>query len=220
MNMIKRILKLLYYKIKYRKNNVKISPGCNIRLGTTFEGNNIIGKKTTFSGSIGYGSYMGANCVFSGKIGRYCSIADNVRVVTGTHPTKDFVSTHPCFYSPCAQGGFTYVKESRFDELRMVSDEYNVVVGNDVWLGYGCVILSGVTIGDGAIVAAGAVITKDVNPYSIVGGVPAKFIRDRFTASQISFLLDYKWWNKDKKWIMDKVDDFNNIEKFISKYEK
>lgn len=220
MSRMKQIAKLLYYRIKYRKRNVKISNGCNIGFGTIFEGNNFLGRETMFYGNIGYGSYIGANCVFSGKIGRYCSIANNVNVVGGTHPTQSFVSTHPCFYSLLTQSGFTYVSENRFDEYKYASDKYSVVVGNDVWLGYGCMIMSGVTIGDGAIVAAGAVVTKDVEPYSIVGGVPAKVIRNRFTEEQVDFLLEFKWWDKDKNWIKENVDEFSNIEKFMSTHRK
>ena len=216
---IKNTLKTLLYKLKYCKNNVKISNGCNIGCGTVFEGNNVLGRKTTFVGYMGFGSYMGANCNFWGKVGRFCSIANNVRVIIGTHPSKNFVSTHPCFYSKHCQAGFTFAKHNSFDEYKYAEGRYNVLVGNDVWIGYGAVIMAGITIGDGAIIAAGAVVTKDVEPYSIVGGVPAKVIRSRFTKEQVDFLLDLKWWSKDETWLRENASKFNNIEAFISEYK-
>ena len=88
-------------------------------------------------------------------------------------------------------------------------------IGNDVWIGLNATILDGVTIGDGAIVAAGAVVTKDVPPYAVVGGVPAKIIKYRFTESQIDFLLKFRWWEKDRKWIQQNYKRFQDIESFI-----
>lgn len=211
---IKKILKTLYYKAKYRSKNVVIRRGCNIGYKTVFEGNNVLGKKTLLSGYMGYGSYMGANCFFYGKIGRFCSIADGVRVVIGTHPSKKFVSTHPCFYSPHCQGGFTYVKETRFDEYKYADGDYNVVIGNDVWIGYGAIIMAGITIGDGAIIGTGAVVTKDVAPYTIVGGVPAKVIRKRFDDEDINFLINLKWWDWDIRKIKKYSPYFTDIKEF------
>ena len=91
-------------------------------------------------------------------------------------------------------------------------------IGNDVWIGLNATILDGVTIGDGAIVAAGAVVTKDVPPYAVVAGVPAKIIKYRFTESQIDFLLKFRWWEKDRKWIQQNYKRFQDIESFIEAY--
>ena len=82
----------------------------------------------------------------------------------------------------------------------------DIVIGNDVWIGYEAVIMSGVTIGDGAIIGTRAVVTKDVPPYTIVGGVPAKQIRKRFSEETISELLELKWWD----WTFEKISQ--NIE--------
>ena len=82
----------------------------------------------------------------------------------------------------------------------------DIVIGNDVWIGYEAVILSGVTIGDGAIIGTRALVTKDIPPYTIVGGIPAKPIRKRFTEKEISILLDKKWWDWPKEKIARNID--------------
>ena len=92
-----------------------------------------------------------------------------------------------------------------------------MIIGNDVWIGEGVTIKGGVRIGDGAIVAMNACVTKDVPPYAIVGGVPAKIIRYRFTDEQIKFLLDFQWWNKSLEWIEKHAEIFVDIETFIGK---
>lgn len=185
---------------------------CNIGLGSKLEGNNAIGDNSMFSGYLGYGSYIGKNCEILGKIGKFCAISNFVYVVSGNHPTQNFVSIHPSFFSTSKQAGFTYVNDNIFEEQCYAEDTYNVVIGNDVWIGHGVSILSGITIGDGAIVAAGAVVTKNVEPYSIVGGVPARLIKKRFNEEQIDFLLKLQWWNKPEEWIIHYSPYFFDVE--------
>ena len=91
-----------------------------------------------------------------------------------------------------------------------------VEVGNDVWIASDVKLLPGIVIHDGAVIAAGAVVTKDVPPYAIVGGVPAKVIRYRFTKEQIESLLDIQWWNKDEKWIREHAGLFDDVDGFLS----
>ena len=130
--MFKRTVKRIYYAVKNRGKNVKFSSGVNIGgFGSSFEGNNRIGKKSFFTGELGFGSYIGANAYIDAGIGKYCSIASEVKTVTGNHPVKDFVSTHPAFFSTKKQAGFTYVTGDLFKE------ETNVIIGNDVWVGRG-----------------------------------------------------------------------------------
>lgn len=93
------------------------------------------------------------------------------------------------------------------------------IIGNDVWIGINSTILNNVVIGDGAVIGAGAVVTKDVSPYSVVGGVPARLIKFRFSEEQIDRLLRIKWWDWPLELISQRIDDFNNVELFISKYD-
>jgi len=218
MNKLKRVLVNLFYVIRFRKVNLKLGKGaCILGAESSFEGYNRIGNGTCFFGTLGYGSYIGDHCRINATIGRYCSLSDRVHIVSGTHPTKGYVSIHPSFYSSRKQSGFSYVDETSFEEtLRNPIDRRtSVYIGNDVWIGYDVVLLGGIQIGDGAIVAAGAVVTKDVEPYTIVGGVPAKPIRKRFDEEQIAFLKKFRWWDKDKSWIEANHEYFRNIETFM-----
>lgn len=197
-----------------------------ISTGTVFEGDNIIERNTWISNSVvGYGTYFGDRSSFENCIiGRFCSISSYVQTVNGTHPTDIWVSTHPAFFSDRKQSGFSFVENSLFEEYQYVDGErkYLIEIGNDVWIGTGAMILQGVRIGDGAIIAAGAVVTKDVEPYSIVGGVPAKLIKYRFDEEQIRWLLDYKWWLKSRDWVKKHAQYFSNIDllrKIVEKEE-
>ncbi|MGV2874569.1 CatB-related O-acetyltransferase [Macrococcus capreoli] len=135
-------------------------------------------------------SYINGNTIIGEgtKIGKYSSISYNCYIGLNEHPTK-FLSTSPFLYS---------VRESENvnDNFKEVNSP--VVIGNDVWIGVGTIILQGVTIGDGAIIAAGSVVTKDVAPYNIVGGIPAKLIKKRFEDDIIENLINFKWWNLPK----------------------
>jgi acetyltransferase-like isoleucine patch superfamily enzyme len=115
------------------------------------------------------------------EIGRYVSIGSDSLIGLGVHPSG-FVSTFPGFYSKNKHAINYFVDDS-------MSENVKTYIGNDVWIGAGVIIPGGVTIGDGAIIAAGSVVTKDVPPYSIMGGVPAKLIRSRFSQDVIDKLL-------------------------------
>ena len=208
--MFKRLIKISLIKIRNRKKHIKFESRVNIAISSSFEGYNKIGENTTFSGNLGFGSYISPNCSISAKVGRYCSIAPFVRTSSGTHPTKDWVSTHPAFFSPKHFCGLSYVNELLFEE-----NTKEVEIGNDVWVGSNALILGGVKIGDGAIVAAGAVVTKDVPPYAIVGGVPAKIIRYRFSEDEIQRLCEIKWWNLPQDEIRKYSKCFSNVSDFL-----
>lgn len=129
-------------------------------------------------------------------VGRFCSIACGAKFIfTSANHTQKSLSTYtfPLFYEE--QG---LDKEGITDAWDHKGD---IIIGNDVWIGYEAVIMSGVTIGDGAVVGARALITKDVPPYTVVGGVPAKVIKRRFSDEIIAELLTLKWWD----WPLDKI---------------
>jgi len=139
--------------------------------------------------AIGMYSYVAKDArVNLTRIGKFCSVGPHVKSGFGLHPV-DRVSTHPVFYSDRGQCGATFGGGVAFDEQRATT------VGNDVWLGAGALLMDGVTIGNGAIVAAGAVVCHDVPAYSIVGGVPAKLIRLRATPVEIEALQRLAWWD-------------------------
>jgi len=203
--MLKRILKFLYLKLKYRKF-VIFDFSNNIGRNSSFEGFSKLGQNTTFSGKLGRCSYIGPDCYIGASVGRFTSIASGCRTIIGQHPyTYPYVSTSPVFFSLLKQCGTTFVNKQQFIESRY-ADETNkisVIIGNDCWINANVSIISGVTIGDGAVVLAGAVVTKDVPPYAIVGGVPAKVIKYRYSEEDIQFLLNVQWWNKDISWLKE-----------------
>jgi acetyltransferase-like isoleucine patch superfamily enzyme len=201
-----------------RKIDIKIGKHTNIGRECYFEGRNYLSNWVDIqNSSIGFASYLNEhnfiqNCI----IGRYTCIGPRVKTVFGTHPTSQFVSIHPAFYSLRKQCGFTYVSSQKFEEFNAPRfGKYSIKIGNDVWIGADVNIIDGVEIGDGSIVMSGAVVTKDVPRYAIVGGVPAKVIKYRFSAEEISFLTKLNWWNKDISWIQQYADNFEDIKSLM-----
>jgi len=205
---------MIFHRIKSKKLIVQFRAKAS--LSSRFEGCNKLSHHSHFSGEMGFASYIGAYSTVDGKIGKYCSIADRVAFLVLTHPIREFVSTHPCFYSMKKQSGFTYAKKQLFNEEPLLEgSKYSIDVGNDVYIGYGATIIGPCRIGDGAVIAAGAVVTEDVLPYTIVGGVPAKFIRYRFTEEKIEFLMNLQWWNKPQVWIEQHKEDFISVDRLM-----
>ena len=113
------------------------------------------------------------------------------------------------------------MNENRFEENRYVTgSHYSVVIENDVWIGADAKIMEGVTIGDGAVVAAGALVLKDVEPYSVVAGCPAKVIRNRHDDKSKKLLLKYRWWDKSEEWLRQHSQLFEDISSFINYMER
>lgn len=147
-------------------------------------------------------------------LGRYCSIAANVKIYLGGNHRHDWVSSYP-FPSQPMNLDWPNVNNRGLPTLPRTNG--NVVIGNDVWIGDDATIISGITIGDGAVVAAKSVVTKDVPQYAIVGGNPAKIIGYRFSEEQIRELVKIKWWNWSREKVNDLVDKLcsNDINAFI-----
>lgn len=209
--------KLAYYLIgKYhmiKNKHVKIRPNSRVPYSSKFEGYNVICDNTYFRGEIGLCSYIGPDSLVVGRIGRFCSIARNVTFLESTHPTSKFVSSHPAFYSIAKQCGISFVKEQKFDEKPLLEgDIFPIDVGNDVYIGAGVTIIGPVKIGDGAVIAANATVTHNIEPYTIVAGTPAKVIRKRFSDEDVSFLLESKWWNRELEWYVDNGDAFESVD--------
>lgn len=210
----------VWQSIRLRHKDVRVSPWARWNGKTVLGGHNTICSGVCIGHShVGRYTYICSDTNLSHcQIGSFCSIACGVKVVRYRHPTERFVSTSPAFFSTMGQCGKTFVSENRFKEQQLENGQ-SAIIGNDVWIGEDVRIIEGVTIGDGAVVAAGAVVTKDVPPYAIVGGVPAKVIRYRFTDEQAASLQRLKWWDKSEAWIEDHAKDFDDIESFLKSAE-
>ena len=188
-NYFKRALK--YASLNWRNPTIKLGKNVGFSKNSTFGKFNYLSNNVSFIDSkIGDYSYIGHNSfVQNTTIGKFSCIGPGVKIGLGEHPVKDFVSVHPIFYSKAKQVGLSFTNEKHFDEYMPV------VIGNDVWVGANAIIRGGVTLGNGCIIGAGAVVTKDVPDFAIYGGVPAKLIRMRFTQEEIVKLQKMEWWN-------------------------
>lgn len=156
-------------------------------------------------GSVGAYSYIGTGTdVENADIGRFCSISDHCRIGMGTHNLNQ-ISTSPIFTE--ARNGTRY----KWTPVNVNAAECKrAIIGNDVLVGSHSLILGGVVVGNGAVIAAGAVVTKDVPAYAIVGGVPAKIIKYRFSKEIIDLLQESKWWDKPEKELREKIELFQD----------
>lgn len=176
-----------------------------------------VGARTSFS-EVAMGAYsyiVNDSSANYAEIGKFCSIARDTRLNPGNHPTWKAALHH-----------FTY--RSRSYELGQEDDHdffewrrsHRVVLGHDVWIGHGATVLPGVTIGTGAVVGAGAVVSKDVSPFTIVGGVPSKPIRERFPAEVRDGLLALAWWDWEHDRLAGALEDFRHLDaaEFVEKH--
>lgn len=195
MGIISSLAKKLKHQIlnRLRKKHIGLSNG-NYELKG---GNEIVNSE------IGENTYISHNSiVFSARIGKFCSIGPSVIIGYGDHPTN-FLSTSPKIY-------FKEIFENGKNADYKVFDwNSEVSIGNDVWIGAQCYIKNGISIGDGAIIGAGSIVLKDIPPYSIAVGSPAKVIKFRFSENMITELLNLKWWSYEK-------DKLKMIEQYLS----
>lgn len=206
-NYVKRLAQLvhehpLFQYLNYVAQALTVKQGVRLfymaeAVNTTFEEYISVGRQTVLINcQVGSFTYFGPRCRFNNTtIGRFCSVASDIKCGLGQHPINA-VSTHPIFYKYTARPvSITLAERDLHEEFK------SIAIGHDVWIGENVTIMDGATVGNGAVLAAGSVITKDVAPYTIVGGVPAVAIRKRFTEEQIVFLEELQWWNKDLAWL-------------------
>lgn len=162
-------------------------------------------------GTYGYPEVLSWNEGSILRIGRYCSISAHVVIMLGGEHRVDWVSMYP--FSILSEGATGMPVNSR--------TKGDVILGNDVWVGEGALILSGVSIGDGAVVGARSVVTRDVAPYAIVGGIPAKYIRSRFDEATVQMLQEIAWWQWPEHQIIEALPFLlsSEISVFINKYK-
>lgn len=157
-------------------------------------------------------TYIHGSSVVQAKVGAFCSIASGCVIGGGKHPT-DWVSSSPVFYEG-RNALRTHFSRNVFPEF------VDSVIGNDVWMGSRCLIKGGVTIGDGAIIGMGSVVTKDVPPYEIWAGNPAKCIRKRFDEETIAKLMQVQWWNWDEEKLSRYGDCFRDPRELLKRLEE
>jgi len=189
---------------------------------TRLEGQNALGRGVKLLGcELGRGTYVAGRCRLDRvRFGRYCSIGQELWIAEGRHPTAKFASTHPAFFSTRGQAGFTYADAPAFDEVRQTSDGWLADIGHDVWIGDRVTLLAGVRIGTGAVVGAGAVVTRDLEPYVIYGGVPARPIGRRCTEAQATALLASRWWERDPHWLARHWRAFGAIDELLTALQR
>lgn len=152
--------------------------------------------------TLGDYSYIGRGTIIHNtSIGKFCSISDFCVIGLPGHKI-DIISSSPIFSEVKNGTKSSWVKSD------LPQEPVNIKIGNDVWIGYRAIIPSNVTIGDGAVIAAGAVVVKDVPPYAIVGGVPAKIIKYRFSQDVIDYLLELRYWDKKDEEIKKNISLF------------
>ena len=142
------------------------------------------------------------------RIGAFCSIAEGQLIVPNDH-RLDWITTSPI----ASLNDFSFADEDYMNNY-ISSEDRNIIIGNDVWIGARCIIFEGVTIGDGAVIAAGSIVRKDVPPYAIVGGID-RILKYRFKQETIDELLQIKWWDWDDDKIRSNMHLFRNKELFM-----
>ncbi len=206
-------LKYLWQKIslefKYKNKHFKIgylSLLDNIEVGNY---NTIYEFVTLKNVQLNDFTYISKNSeIMNTKIGKFCSIGEQCKIGLGIHPT-DLVSSHPIFYSSRQQSQINFLNKNICEEYK------EITINNDVWIGSRAMIIDGVTINNGAIIAAGSIVTRDVPAYAIVAGIPAKIIRYRFSEEERIKLEKFKWWDKDIHWLKEHASEMLNINTFI-----
>ena len=171
-------------------------------------------KTKVFNSSIGRYSYLGrGSSLIYAEVGQFCSNAGNTIVGPGIHPLNN-LSTSPIFTEKI--NGTCHSWTDRTPQYPYKK----VFIGNDVWIGLRVIIMGGVHIGDGAVIAAGTIVTKDVPPYAVVGGIPARILKYRFSQEIINELLNIQWWHLPENKLRDNIHYFQTDEILIDKLKE
>jgi acetyltransferase-like isoleucine patch superfamily enzyme len=186
-NFIKKII-LYFLNAPNTKNGVSVSGQVKGLQNVDFEGNNAVLDASNFNGCIkvGYATTFSTHNLIHGdiEIGKYCQFGPYASINTYNHP-KNHITTY--INKRLLNGSMSKYKTCD-----------KTIIGNDVWIGKNAIILGGLTIGNGVVIAAGSVVTKDVKDYQIIAGIPAKVIKPRFSDAVINELLELQWWNKSE----------------------
>lgn len=200
---------LLRLRLRWQGGVVEFGPGARFDTCCRFAPHVALGAGASVFGSrVGRWTYFGDHSLsIYTDIGSFCSIAAHAVIGGGKHPTRDYVTTSPIFYS-----GRDNPWGSFEGSMEIGSELPKTHIGNDVWIGHSAVILPGITVGHGAIVGAGAVVTRNVGPYEIVAGVPARVMRSRFDPDGVAWLLSVAWWEWSDERLLELRPKFGNIE--------
>lgn len=174
-----------------------IGPNCGITEST-------VGDYTYCAGDVS---------IIYATIGKFCSIASHVRINPGNHPMERVTQHHLTYRR--RMFGFADTDDDAFFQWRR---DHQVTIGHDVWIGHGAVVMPGVSIGNGAVIGSSAVVTKDVAPYIIVGGVPARLIRQRFPDAVAGQLQAIAWWDWPRDLLEERFADLNDLDRFLERY--
>lgn len=187
--------------------------GCSVLNSTIDRTSKVESGSSFINSNMDKYSFCGYDCeIINTNIGKFTSIANNVVIGGAMHP-MDWVSMSPVFYH-----GRDSISR-KFAELQRPTDK-QTIIGNDVWIGQFAMIKQGVTIGDGAVVGMGSIVTKDVGPFEVWVGNPAKFLKKRFDEDTIEILSKSKWWLMSDDELLSYANDFNDIEAFKNKMSK
>jgi phosphonate metabolism protein (transferase hexapeptide repeat family) len=193
----------------------RIHPEARVVLSTLGAYCDIGAMTSIVESEVGDYTYLVDQCsVIYSRIGKFCSIASHVRINPGNHPMWRATQHHMTYRR--VSYGFSDTDDADFFQWRR---DAAVTIGNDVWIGHGAIVLPGVTVGDGAVIAAGAVVSKDVEPYTIVGGVPAHPIRERFPRRIAEAMQRMAWWDWDRATLEERFTDLSaDATAFVEKY--
>lgn len=200
-------MEYVWCKILKKIRGKSVIQSCISKQAKIGSGSNVINVKMDRNSYCGYDCTL-VNC----NIGAFCSIADNVSIGLASHPVG-WVSMSPVFLNERS-----ILKKKYATHFYESSCETHI--GNDVWIGKGAYLKAGITVGNGAVIGMGSVVTKDVPDYAVVGGIPARVMYMRFSKEEVKQLIQTEWWNWEEDKLKEYAIHFNNIDKFLEKVEK